>query len=192
MLQIENTVISLDLLNQFFLCDLNACLGECCIDGDAGAPLELEEVAELEEVLPLILDDISPAARQVIEEQGVAYVDEEGDLVTSIVNGKDCVFTCYESDGMCKCAIEKAFLEGKTLFRKPVSCHLYPVRVKKYDTFYAVNYHKWHICKAACLLGKQQGVRLFEMLKDPLIRKFGKKWYSMLTTAANELKAAKE
>ena len=113
MIQIDNVVVSLDVLREKFLCDIKACHGQCCIEGDAGAPLELDEVAALEEALPVIWDDLSPEARKVIDKQGVAYVDEEGDLVTSIVNGKDCVFTCYDEKGTCLCAIEKAYRAGK-------------------------------------------------------------------------------
>ena len=130
MLQIQDVVVSFDVLKEKFLCDLSACKGACCIEGDAGAPVELDEVEKLEEVLPLIWDELSPGARTVIDKQGVVYVDQEGDLVTSIVNGKDCVFTCYDEKGCCYCAIEKAYREGKADFLKPVSCHLYPIRVK--------------------------------------------------------------
>lgn len=191
MLQIENTVISLDVVEQEFICDLQACLGACCIEGDAGAPLEESEKAKLEEVLPVIWDDLSPAAQAVIKEQGVAYVDEDKDLVTSIVNGKDCVFTCYEKNGMCHCAIEKAYREGKTDFYKPVSCHLYPIRVDKYPTFSALNFHRWKICSAAQVLGRKHGVKVYEFLKEPLIRKFGESWYQQLEIAARHFNAKK-
>lgn len=190
MLQIKDAVVSLDVLECRFVCDLNRCLGECCIEGDAGAPLDENEKEILEKILPEIWDDLLPAAQQVIREQGVAYVDEEGDLVTSIVNGKDCVFTYYEPGGMCKCAIEKAYREGRLSFYKPISCHLYPIRVTRYDGFSAVNYHKWKICKAARALGVKEGVRVYQYLKEPLIRKFGADWYEQLETAVRELKDA--
>lgn len=187
MLQIDNTVISFDVLEKYFICDLDKCLGECCIEGDAGAPLEEDEKQILEEILPIVWDDLSPAAQEKIKEQGVSYIDEEGDLVTSIVNGKDCVFTCYEAGGMCKCAIEKAFREGKISFYKPISCHLYPIRVKNFGEFSAVNFHKWEICKAAAVLGRKKGVKVYQFLKEPLIRKFGQEWYEQLEIAVNEL-----
>lgn len=123
MVQIDDVIVSLDVFREKFLCDLHACKGECCIEGDAGAPVELEEVEKLEEVLPVIWDDLAPEAQEVINRQGVVYTDEEGDLVTSIVNGKDCVFTCYDEKGYCYCAIEKAYREGKCNFYKPISCH---------------------------------------------------------------------
>lgn len=187
MLQIDDTLISLDLLDKSFICDLSHCKGECCIEGDAGAPLEEEEAEILKEILPHVWDDLLPAAKEIIEQQGVAYIDEEGDLVTSIVNNKDCVFTYYEEGGMCKCAIEKAYREGRIDFYKPVSCHLYPVRVKRYSEFSAVNYHRWKICKAAEVLGRKEGVRVYQFLKEPLVRKFGEAWYAELEMAAQEL-----
>ena len=156
------------------------------MEGDSGAPLLEEEVGELEKALPVIWDDLAPKAREIIKRQGVAYIDEEGDLVTSIVNGKDCVFTCYDADGTCKCAVEKAYREGRLSFYKPVSCHLYPIRVEKYDTFEAVNYNRWNICKAAEVLGEKEKLPVYKFLKEPLIRRFGKEWYDALEEIAGE------
>ncbi len=186
MIQIDDTLVSLDVIEKFFLCDLSHCKGECCVEGDSGAPLEPGEVEELEKVLPVVWNDLSEKAKAVIDRQGVSYVDEEGDRVTSIVDGKDCVFTCYDSDGTCKCAVEKAFREGKTSFYKPVSCHLYPVRITEYPDFKAVNYHKWDVCKAAALLGEKERVRVYQFLKEPLVRKFGEQWYAALEECATE------
>ena len=191
MIQIDDVVISMDVLREKFLCDLKACKGECCIEGDAGAPVELDEVAKLEEVLPEIWDDLAPEAREVIEKQGVVYTDEEGDLVTSIVNGKDCVFTCYDEKGNCLCAIEKAYRAGKVDFYKPVSCHLYPIRVGNYGTYKALNYHRWNVCKAAVLLGQKENLPVYKFLKEPLIRKFGEAWYQELEDCVEELKKRK-
>ena len=187
MIQIDNVVVSFDVFREKFLCNLDACKGECCIEGDAGAPVELEEVAKLEEALPAIWDELSPEARRVIEEQGVVYTDQEGDLVTSIVNNKDCVFTCYDEKGCCYCAIEKAYRAGKVDFYKPVSCHLYPIRVGNYGSYKAVNYHRWDVCKAAVLLGRKETLPVYKFLKAPLIRKFGKAWYEELELTAREL-----
>lgn len=184
MIQIDNVVVSFDVFREKFLCNLDACKGECCIEGDAGAPVELEEVAKLEEALPAIWDELSPEARRVIEEQGVVYTDQEGDLVTSIVNNKDCVFTCYDEKGCCYCAIEKAYRAGKVDFYKPVSCHLYPIRVGNYGSYKAVNYHRWDVCKAAVLLGRKENLPVYKFLKEPLIRKFGKAWYEELELTA--------
>ena len=177
----------MDVFREKFLCDLSACKGECCIEGDAGAPVEPDEVAELEAALPAVWDDLSPQAREVIDRQGVVYTDCEGDLVTSIVNGKDCVFTCYDEKGSCYCAIEKAYREGRCGFYKPVSCHLYPIRVGDYGPFKAVNYHRWKVCKAAVLLGQKEDLPVYRFLKEPLIRKFGQEWYEELETVAEEL-----
>ncbi|MDE5594613.1 MAG: DUF3109 family protein [Muribaculaceae bacterium] len=183
MLQIQDTLVSLDLAEQFFCCDLDSCLGECCIEGDAGAPITEDERRKLEDVLPVIWDDLLPTAKREIEENGVSYIDEEGDLVTSIVDGKNCVFTTFGPGGMCYCAIEKAYREGKTDFMKPASCHLYPVRLTKYPTFTAVNYHKWKICKCAEILGRTKGIRLYRFLEGPLVRQFGQEWYDELVEA---------
>ena len=187
MLQIQDTLVSFDVVEKEFICDLEACRGACCIEGDAGAPIDEEERRKLKEVLPVVWNDLTPAAHRVIEEQGVAYIDEEGDLVTSIVNGKDCVFTCYDEKGYCYCAIEKAFRAGKTDFYKPISCHLYPIRIGDYGPYKAVNYHRWNVCKAAVLLGQKENLPVYKFLKEPLVRKFGEEWYKELEIAAEEL-----
>lgn len=183
MLEIKDKLVSLDLAEQFFCCDLDSCLGECCIEGDAGAPITDDERRRLEEVLPVVRDDLTPAARRVIDEQGVSYVDEEGDLVTSIVDGRNCVFTTYGPGGMCQCAIEKAYREGRCDFLKPLSCHLYPLRVTDYGKFTAINYHRWKICRCAELLGRSRGVRLYQFLEGPLVRAYGREWYDELCEA---------
>lgn len=186
MLQIDDTIISLDIIEECFLCDLSACKGSCCIEGESGAPVEDNEIAELENVLPIIWDDLSPAAQDIIKKQGVVYLDEDGEYVTSLVNGEDCVFTYYDEKGICKCTIEKAFREGKTEFYKPISCHLYPIRVARYKEFRAVNYHQWRVCNPARCLGKKQNLRMYQFLKEPLIRKFGSEWYDALSQVADE------
>jgi hypothetical protein len=188
MLQILDTLIGDEVLEEYFCCDLSACRGFCCVEGDSGAPVEEAEIAELQAVLPLIESDLSPEAQILIKEQGMVYRDREGEFVTSIVAGRDCVFTCYDANGICRCAIEKAFREGKTVFRKPTSCHLYPVRVMNYQRFRAVNYHRWEVCQAARALGKKENIRVYQFLKEPLIRKFGAEWYDYLCQAAHEWK----
>lgn len=190
MFQIGDAIVASDIIEENFLCDLSACMGECCVEGDAGAPLEEDEVKIIEDLLSEVWDDLSPAAQAVIKEHGVAYRDHDGDMVTSIVNGKDCVFTYYHEKGICKCAIEKAYREGRTNFYKPISCHLYPIRLQKYKDFTAVNYHRWSICKAAVLLGKKEGLKVYEFLKEPLIRRFGEDWYNELVLVAEEYKKA--
>lgn len=188
MIQIDDTIISIDCLSEKFCCDLDACAGTCCIEGDAGAPVDLDEVEELEAALPVVWNDLSASAQTVIDKQGVAYTDEEGDLVTSIVNGKDCVFTCYDEKGCCFCALEKAYRAGKTNFYKPLSCHLYPIRLKKIGDMTALNYHRWDVCKAAVCKGEQLNLPVYRFLKEPLIRRFGQAWYDELEKAVEELK----
>ena len=192
MLQINDTVISLDLLDEKFVCDLASCKGACCIEGDAGAPLETNEIKIIEELLPVIWDDLTEKSKEVIRNQGVSYIDDDGEPVTSIVNGAECVFTYTDEKGICKCAIEKAYREGKTDFHKPISCHLYPVRLQKYNEFTAVNYQRWQICNCARALGKNLKVPVYKFLKEPLVRRFGADWYAELEIAAQELKSNKD
>ena len=186
MLLIKDTMVSLDLIERFFVCDLDSCLGQCCIDGDAGAPLLEEEREEIERHMDEILPLLNPSAQSIIKECGASYIDEEGDLVTQIVEGKDCVFTTYAEGGKCLCALEKAYREGKLPQLKPSSCHLYPVRLRKYGDMTAVNLHRWKIRKCAEILGRSRKVRAYEFLKEPLIRKFGEEWYAELEHTAKE------
>lgn len=186
MLQIQHTLVSLDLVEKYFVCDLDACLGACCIEGDAGAPLREEEVEPIRQVLDTIKPDLLPRAVDAIDSEGICYTDADGDLVTQIVDGRDCVFTCYAPGGKCLCALEKAQREGRISDVKPISCRLYPVRLKEYDGFTAVNFHKWKICKPAETLGRKLGIRAYQFLKEPLIKKFGEEWYRELETTARE------
>jgi len=186
MIQIGDTLISLDLIERYFCCDLKQCKGACCIEGDAGAPLEKEEFEILRNILPAVWDDLSPEAKTVINRQGVAYIDSENDIVTSIVNGKDCVFTFYDANGICKCAIEKAFHEGRIVFMKPVSCRLYPIRVKRYKDFLAVNYHRYKVCRNAEKQGEQKCLRLYQFLRESLIFRFGNEWVQALDCFVKE------
>jgi hypothetical protein len=187
MVLVDDILVSLDIFREKFLCDLALCKGECCVEGDAGAPVEKEELAQLEKVLPIVWDDLSVQARELLSRQGVCYTDGEGDLVTSIVDGKDCVFTCYDAGAHCRCAIEKAFLAGKTDFYKPISCHLYPIRISETGIYKAINYHRWGICRTAVLLGEKENLPVYRFLKEPLIRRFGASWYAQLELVAREL-----
>ncbi len=180
MFDIQGTLVSLELVERFFCCDLDTCLGACCIEGDAGAPITEEEYKKLKEILPAVWDELLPRAQEEIKENGVAYLDPEGELVTQIIDGKNCVFTCYEPGGLCSCAIEKAYRAGKIDFRKPISCYLYPARIKKFPTFTAVNYDRWKICKCAEVLGRKENIRVYQFLKQPLIDRFGQAWYDEL------------
>jgi hypothetical protein len=188
MVQIGDVILSMDIMQEMFCCDLDACKGLCCVEGDSGAPVEEEEKKKLEEVLHIVWDDLSEKAQEVIRRQGPTFVDRDGDLVTSIVDGKDCVFTCYDHQGCCFCAIEKAYREGKTDFYKPVSCHLYPIRAKQIGPYVGLNYHQWEICRAAVLKGRKEGIPVYRFLKEPLIRKFGEDWYHELEVTAAEMK----
>ena len=189
MIQIDDVLVSVDCLSEKFCCDLEACKGICCVEGDAGAPVGLDEVAGIEEALPEVWPMLSASAQAVIDRQGVAYTDEEGDLVTSIVNGKDCVFTCYDEAGHCYCALEKAYREGRTAFFKPLSCHLYPIRVVHFSNgAYGLNYHRWHICSPAVKCGRRAGVPVYKALREPIIRRFGEEFYKALECAEDLLR----
>lgn len=183
MLQIQNVLVSLDLAERFFQCDLDSCLGECCIEGDAGAPITEEEYQKLKEVKDIVWDDLLPSAKERIKEAGIGYIDEEGDLVTQIVDGRNCVFTTYAPGGKCLCAIDKAYREGRCNWRKPISCYLYPLRLTEYPDFTAVNYHRWKICRCAEIAGRAKGIRLYQAMREPLIERFGREWYDELVEA---------
>ena len=185
MLQIENSLVSLDLIENHFVCSLSKCKGACCVLGDSGAPLEEEELDMLDEAYPHVKPYLKEESIKAIEEHGKWRVDSDGDKVTTLVDGKECAFVVFEK-GIAACAIEKAFFDGKTPFRKPVSCHLYPVRLTKYSNYVAVNYHAWDICKPAVKSGSKLGVPLFVFLKEALVRKFGETWYLELELAARE------
>lgn len=192
MIQIANTLLSDDIFEAQFICDLCKCKGQCCVDGESGAPLTREEHYQIEEILPVIWDDLSPKAQQLISEQGISYNDTDGELVTSIVNGEECVFTYYDENGICKCAIDTAYREGRIAVQKPISCHLYPIRLTDYADYTAVNYHQWSICRPAVKLGRKEGVPLYRFLREPLIRRFGEEWYNEVCEAATLLEKSKE
>jgi Fe-S-cluster containining protein len=198
-LEIGDILISSDILTERFCCDLAACKGQCCIEGDAGAPVTMDEIAEIEDALDEVWSDMSASAQAVVDKQGVAYTDEEGDLVTSIVNGKDCVFTYYDEiedfstkqpiHGCCLCTLEKAFRNGRSSFCKPISCALYPIREKTFsDGTVALNYHKWHVCKDAVKKGQELNLPVYRFLEGPLVRRFGQEWYDELCAVAKDLK----
>ena len=183
-LQVGDVLLSPDIITEYFCCDYEKCKGACCIEGDAGAPVTLEEISEIENSLDDVWDELSASAQTVIDKQGVAYSDRDGDLVTSIVGGRDCVFTCYEN-GSCLCALEKAFIQGKTTFCKPISCSLYPIREKQFSNgMIGLNYHRWEVCKDAVIKGKNNNIRVYEFLKEPLTGRFGSQWYEELQELA--------
>lgn len=182
MIEVGRVIVSMDCLTEPFACDLERCQGRCCVEGDAGAPVTLDEVAALERALPVVEQELAPAARRVIEKQGVAYTDGDGDLVTSIVDGRDCVFTCYEG-GCCLCAVERAAGRGLTAEEKPLSCALYPIRVKALSGGgFALNYHRWSVCRPAVERGRREGIKVWQFLQKPLTRAFGQAWYAELAS----------
>lgn len=186
-IQIGDVLVSPDLFTERFCCDLDVCHGECCIEGDAGAPVTLDEIAAIEDSLEAVWHELSAGAQAVIDRHGVAYTDEEGDLVTSIVGGKDCVFTCYDK-GCCLCALERAYRSGSTSFCKPMSCALYPLRERTFrDGKVGLNYHRWKICDCARRKGAELDLPLYKFLRQPLVRRFGEEWYGELEKVAEEL-----
>jgi len=191
MIQIDDKILSVDIFENYFCCDLASCLGACCVHGQSGAPLEHEEVMILEDILEKISPYIKPEGLESIKMNGVAVVDSDGDLVTSLIDGKECSF-CIVENGINFCAIEKAWFDKKIDFRKPISCHLYPIRVKKFSTFTGLNYDKWEICKPARNLGTQKGLPVFRYLKEPLIRAFGEDFYAQVEEAAKLLEENKK
>ena len=192
-LEVGGVLISTQILTERFCCDLEACGGACCVEGDAGAPVTLEEIGEIEASLDAAWPYMSATAQSVVDKQGVAYTDVEGDLVTSIVNGKDCVFTFYDTldpqpsaaKPCCLCALEAACRAGKSKFLKPISCALYPIREKHFSGgLIGLNYHHWAICEGARKRGEELDLPLYRFLRDPLIRRFGEAWYNELCEVA--------
>ena len=188
-MQVGNVLLSPDIFTVKFCCDLQKCKGACCVEGDAGAPVTLDEIGQIEGSLDIVWHDLAASAQSVIDRQGVAYTDRDGELVTSIVQGKDCVFTCYDK-GCCLCALEKACREGRSAFVKPISCALYPLREKTFpDGTVGLNYHRWSICKDALSKGRELDLPLYKFLKEPLVRRFGSEWYDELLSLATQLRA---
>ena len=186
-IDVGGILLSSDILTEHFCCDYEKCHGICCVEGDAGAPVTLDEIAGMEDALDTVWTDLSAQAQAVIDQQGVACTDRDGDLVTSIVGGRDCVFTCYDGDN-CLCALEKAFRNGKTGFCKPISCALSPIREKQFsDGTVALNYHRWAVCADAVKKGREEQVPVYQFLSEPLIRRFGEAWYQELCEVAEML-----
>ena len=180
----------MNLFEKKFCCDLEKCKGSCCKYGDSGAPLEEKEAVILEKIWPLLKCYIRDEGISAVGEKGTSMIDSEGDIVTPLIGNDECAYAIVEN-GIYKCAIEKAWGEGRIDFRKPESCHLFPVRIKRYREFDAVNYEEWKICKPALIKGQEINLPVYEFLKDPLIRVFGKKWYKEIEIAADELEKGK-
>ncbi|MFW5657112.1 MAG: DUF3109 family protein [Bacteroidota bacterium] len=190
MLQIDNKILSLDIIEKKFVCDVERCKGACCVHGDSGAPLEDNEVTILEEEYRNIKPFLRKEGVEAIENQGIWVVDSDNDKVTPLVNNNECAYVVFDN-GIAKCGIEKAYTEGATYFQKPVSCHLYPIRTKKHKEFEGMNYDTWDICKPALKLGERLNVPVYVFVKDALIRKYGKDWYQKLKIAVNEIEKEK-
>lgn len=186
MFQLEKTIVSEEILEKEFVCNLNACKGACCVNGDAGAPLEKEELDILEEILPVLKKYLRKEGLQAIKEQGTYTTNEFGEHETTLIDGADCAYVIYDENNVSLCGIEEAYNQGEIEFKKPVSCHLYPIRIKQYSEFAAVNYDKWEICDDACSLGKELGVPVYKFVRQALERKFGENWYKELEKVAAE------
>ena len=182
----ENTLVSEEIFSNEFVCNLEKCKGACCVEGDWGAPLDKDEIKVIEKNLDSILPYLTKEGKKIIEENGFHELDSDGDPVTQCIDGRDCVFAVREK-GVYKCGIEKAWQEGKSDFRKPVSCHLYPIRILKSPEFEMLNYNRWEICAPACKLGQTLKVPLYVFLKEALIRKYGTEWYDGIEQIAGLL-----
>ena len=191
MIQIQDTIVSEEILERKFVCNLNACKGACCVQGDAGAPLEQEELEELENVFESVKPYLSEKSIAALEED-LYTVDADGDYVTQLVDGKECAFVFFDEQNITKCSIEQAYIDGKTSFKKPISCHLFPVRLSKIADYTAVNYAYWDICDDACKLGEELGVKTYQFLKEPLIRRFGEEWFNELILVDEALEKEKK
>lgn len=187
MIEFGKTLLSDDLKEKLFICDLEKCKGACCVEGDLGAPLNDKELATLEEIYDRVKPYLSEEGILEIEKQGKYILDEDGEFSTPTIDGKECAYAIYDEKGILKCGIEQSYLDGKIEYKKPISCHLYPIRVTKYDGFEALNYDKWSICTPACELGEKMGVPVYKFLKEPLIRMYGDNWYTELEKMMTEL-----
>ncbi|WP_055446997.1 DUF3109 family protein [Lacinutrix mariniflava] len=188
MFQLGKTIVSESIIENDFVCNLSACKGACCIDGDAGAPLTVEEAQILKDIYPKVKPFLRQEGIDAIEAQGTSIVADFDELETPLINGADCAYVIFDEKKTALCAIEEAYNQGEISWKKPVSCHLYPIRVRDYTEFSAVNYDKWEICDDACSLGKELQVPVYKFVKEALIRKFGEDWYSELEKVAATMK----
>ena len=186
MFQIGNTIVSEDIMDNDFVCNLNACKGACCVDGEYGAPLEDDETQILVDIYDKVKPFLRPEGIKAIEEHGAFVKGEDGEWETPLVEKSECAYVIFSDTGIAKCGLEEAYNAGATKWKKPISCHLYPVRTREYTEFTAVNYHKWEICDPACGLGKELEVPIYKFVKEALVRKFGKAWYQELELVAQE------
>ncbi|WP_431132566.1 DUF3109 family protein [Psychroserpens mesophilus] len=188
MFQLGKTIVSENIIEKDFVCNLSACKGACCIDGDAGAPLDSKEVKILKDIYPKVKPFLRKEGIAAIEAQGTHITTEFGDFETPLIDGADCAYVIFDNKKTALCGIEEAYNQGEVSWKKPVSCHLYPIRIKDYSEFSAVNYDKWDICDDACVLGKELQVPVYKFVKEALIRKFGEDWYTELEKVAETYK----
>ena len=186
MFQLGKILVSEEIIEKDFVCNLAACKGACCVDGDAGAPLEEGETVILKKIYEDVKPFLRPEGIRAIETQGTYIRGEDGEWETPLVENRECAYAVFTEKGVAKCGLEEAYNHGATTWRKPISCHLYPVRVKEYSSLTAVNYHKWHLCDPACELGDQLQVPVYKFVREALIRKFGEEWYAGLEEVARE------
>lgn len=189
MIEIDGKIVSDDILTECFACDIARCKGECCVDGNSGAPLEMEEADILEEEYENYKPYMTPEGIESVERQGFMVVDGDGDYTTPLVDDAECAYS-YRENGITLCAIEKAFREGKCSFRKPISCHLYPIRlINLSNGTTGLNYHRWNVCSSACENGRKLGIPVYKSLREPIIRRFGEEFYKALECAEDLLKS---
>ena len=191
MIIIDDTLISEELLDKKFVCDLAACKGACCEEGDLGAPLDIEEIDAIEANLKGIRPFMSAAGLKLIDQEGFYEAAPGEELVTTTIDGKACVFAIQDDTQTWKCAIELAHKAGQSDFLKPISCHLYPIRIEKLKNYEGLNYDQWDICSPACACGDRLEVPVYKFLKGPLVRKYGADWFDALEAVAAELKKSK-
>ena len=187
MFQLGKTIVSEEIIENDFMCNLNACKGICCVDGEAGAPLDEDELQILMDIYPKIKPFLTKKGIEALEEHGL-FVTHDGEFETTLIDGKDCAYISYDDKGIAFCGIEEAYNQGEITWKKPVSCHLYPIRVQDYSEFAAVNYHQWQVCDDACTLGKELQIPIYKFVKEALIRKFGEDWYAELEKVAEKVK----
>ena len=188
MFQLGKAIVSEGIIESDFVCNLSACKGTCCVEGEAGAPLLEEETATLKEIMPVISKFLRPEGKAAIEAQGTFVKGLDGEWETPLVEGAECAYVIFDDQKIAKCGIEEAYNQGLIAWKKPISCHLYPVRVQDYSEFSAVNYHQWDVCDAACALGESLKVPVYKFVKEALVRKFGGDWYAELEKVAMEMK----
>ncbi|WP_340201378.1 DUF3109 family protein [Ascidiimonas sp. W6] len=187
MFQLGKTIVSEEIIENDFVCNISACKGACCVDGEAGAPLEESELPILNTIYAAVKPFLRPESIAVLETEGTYIKGEDGEWETPLVNGNECAYVIFDEKQTALCGIEEAYNSGLISWKKPISCHLYPVRVKQYKEFAAVNYHRWYICDDACSLGKELQVPVYKFVKQALIRKFGEQWYAELEEVAKDL-----